>query len=172
MCSRRFTPLRPSPINGRRCLLSQSELRTYTNHVIDKNALREKTRTATNVERVHWDDSRQQWIVSTNNGEFQAQFLINASGPLSTPFTPDFKGRECFRGTSFHTNNWDWNYDYKGKRVAIIGSGASAAQVIPAIADDVAEMHVFQRTPHWVLPRPDRRFSRFQRYLLGRQTPV
>ena len=155
------------PYQWSQMFAEQAELQTYTNHVIDKNGLREKTRTATNVERVHWDESRQQWVVSTNNGEFRAQFLINASGPLSTPFTPDFSGRERFQGAAFHTNNWDWDYDYKGKRVAIIGSGASAAQVIPAMANDVAEMHVFQRTPHWVLPRPDRRFSRFQRYLLG-----
>lgn len=147
----------------------QAELQTYTNYVIDKNGLREKTRTSTNVERVQWDEAAQQWRVYSSQGEFRAQFLINASGPLSTPFTPSFKGRERFQGASFHTNSWDWNYDYKGKRVAVIGSGASAAQAIPAMVDDVAEMHVFQRTPHWVLPRPDRKFSRFQRYLLSKK---
>jgi cation diffusion facilitator CzcD-associated flavoprotein CzcO len=86
---------------------------------------------------------------------------------LSTPVIPAFKGRDTFQGHSFHTNAWDHGYDYKGKRVAIIGSGASAAQVIPAIAPDVAKLDVFQRTPHWVLPRPDRVFSKLERALLG-----
>jgi hypothetical protein len=77
------------------------------------------------------------------------------------------RGQERFQGKTFHTNNWDHTYDYRGKRVAIVGSGASAAQVIPAIAPDVEHLHVFQRTPHWVLPRADRSFGRFQRWLLG-----
>ncbi len=145
----------------------QDELEAYTNHVIDKHGLRKKTRLNTTVERVHWDAPTRQWVVATDNGEFRAQFLINASGPLSTPLIPAFKGRDRFQGAAFHTNAWDPDYDYRGKRVAVIGSGASAAQVIPAIAPDVAAMHVFQRSPHWVLPRPDRKFSRVERYLLG-----
>ncbi|WP_375177497.1 flavin-containing monooxygenase [Marinobacter mobilis] len=145
----------------------QAELQQYTNHVIDKNGLRQKTRTSTNVESTHWDEGKQQWVVHTSQGEFSGQFLINASGPLSTPMTPNFPGRDSFKGKSFHTNNWDWDYDYRNKRVAIIGSGASAAQAIPAMVNDVAELHVFQRTPHWVLPRPDRKFSKFEQTLLG-----
>lgn len=144
----------------------QAELEEYTNHVIDKHGLRDKTLLNTNVEGMRWDESAQQWQVSTNRGVFRARFIINASGPLSTPVIPNFPGRDSFAGHSFHTNNWDWDYDYKGKRVAIIGSGASAAQVIPAMVGDVAQMHVFQRTPHWVLPRPDRKFSGFEQSLL------
>ncbi|MBD2859519.1 NAD(P)/FAD-dependent oxidoreductase [Spongiibacter sp. KMU-158] len=157
------------PYQWSQMFAEQAELEQYTNYVIDKHGLRDKTRTNTNVERVHWDEVGQQWVVSSNAGEFTAQFLINASGPLSTPMIPNFNGRDNFAGTSFHTNNWDWNYDYKGKRVAVIGSGASAAQAIPAMAGDVAEMHVFQRSPHWVLPRPDRKFGKFARWLLGKK---
>lgn len=80
---------------------------------------------------------------------------------------PNFPGRDRFQGKTFHTNHWDHSYDLKGKRVAIIGSGASAAQAIPAIAPDVGHLHVFQRTPHWVLPRPDRTFSPWQQKLLA-----
>lgn len=145
----------------------QAELNEYTNYVIDKHGLRNKAVLNTNVEEIRWDDERKKWNVTTNNGTFVGQFLINASGPLSTPVVPNFKGKESFKGKSFHTNNWDHSYDHKGKRVAVIGSGASAAQVIPAIAADVKELHVFQRTPHWVLPRADRKFSLFQRKLLG-----
>jgi cation diffusion facilitator CzcD-associated flavoprotein CzcO len=145
----------------------QDELVEYTNHVLAKHGLRNKTRLNANVQKVQWDESAQVWHVHTEGeGTFKAKFLINASGPLSTPVIPKFKGLGSFKGHSFHTNAWDHAYAYQGKRVAIIGSGASAAQVIPAIAPKVAQLHVFQRTPHWVMPRPDRVFSSFERTLL------
>jgi len=156
------------PYKWSQMFAEQAELEEYTNHVIDKYELRAKTQLNANVERVIWDESAKVWhIETTTQGNFQAQILINASGPLSTPVTPNFPGRDSFKGKTFHTNNWDHRYDYRGKRVAIIGSGASAAQAIPAIAADVGELHVFQRTPHWVLPRPDKRFNRVERQLLG-----
>lgn len=145
----------------------QAELVEYTNHVLQKHGLRDKTRLDANVTQVSWDEARALWCVLTQaQGTFFARFLINASGPLSTPVIPVFKGRDSFQGKSFHTNAWDRDYDLRGKRVAVIGSGASAAQVIPAIAPVVRELEVFQRTPHWVLPRPDRVFSPLERKLL------
>jgi cation diffusion facilitator CzcD-associated flavoprotein CzcO len=146
----------------------QAELQRYTEHVAERFGLRERVLLQTNVERIEWDEAQKCWAVHAGaKGTFHAQFVINASGPLSQPVIPHFPGQERFQGKTFHTNNWDHGYDYRGKRVAIIGSGASAAQVIPAIAADVAHLHVFQRTPHWVLPRADRSFGRFQRWLLG-----
>ncbi len=146
------------------------ELQRYTYHIIDKHQLREKTHTGCNVSSIRWQQEGQQWLIDCEDGRrFLAQFVINASGPLSTPVIPQFPGRENYKGHSFHTNNWDQSYDYRGKKVAIIGSGASAAQVIPAIADQVGELHVFQRTPHWVIPRPDYRFKPWQRALLRRR---
>lgn len=146
----------------------QAELEQYTNHVIDKYKLRDKTRTHCNVTKIEWNDADKRWLVHTEQqGIFSAQYVINASGPLSTPVIPNFKGRDTFKGKTFHTNNWDHSYDYRGKRVAIIGSGASAAQVIPAIAADVGHLDVFQRTPHWVMPRPDYTFSETQQKLIG-----
>jgi cation diffusion facilitator CzcD-associated flavoprotein CzcO len=146
----------------------QHELVEYTNHVLAKHGLREKAKLNANVTQVRWDEASQTWQVLLEGGEvLRAKFLINASGPLSTPVIPNFKGRDSFQGKTFHTNNWQHGYDHKGKRVAIIGSGASAAQVIPAIAPEVKTLHVFQRTPHWVLPRHDHVFSKFERALLG-----
>ncbi len=146
----------------------QQELQKYTLHVIDKYKLKDKTITSCNVKKLQWHEDEQRWYVHTeNNGVMIAQFVINASGPLSTPVIPNFKGRDLFKGRSFHTNNWEHDYDYTGKRVAVIGSGASAAQVIPAIAPDVADLHVFQRTPHWVMPRHDYQFSPKQQKLVG-----
>jgi cation diffusion facilitator CzcD-associated flavoprotein CzcO len=115
------------------------------------------------LKSIKWIDENKLWEISTQDVKYYAQFVINASGPLSTPVIPDFKGKDTFKGKSFHINNWDHSYDYKNKRVAI----ASAAQVIPTIAPDVKELHIFQRTPHWVLPRPDKKFSAVEQELLG-----
>ncbi|MDL5601538.1 NAD(P)/FAD-dependent oxidoreductase [Bacillus subtilis] len=146
----------------------QAELHRYTEHVIERFGLRERVELQANVEHIEWDENEKRWAVHTGaKGIYYAQFVINATGPLSQPVVPHFPGRDRFQGKTFHTNNWDHSYDYRGKRVAIVGSGASAVQVIPTIAPDVAHLHVFQRTPHWVLPRPDRKFGRFQRWLLG-----
>jgi len=156
-----------APYRWTQMFAAQAELHQYTEHVIERFGLRERVELQTNVERIEWDDAEQRWAVHTSKGIFYAQFVINASGPLSQPVIPPFPGLDRFQGKTFHTNNWDHSYDYRGKRVAIVGSGASAAQVIPAIAPEVERLHVFQRTPHWVLPRADRRFGPFQRWLLG-----
>ncbi len=149
-------------------LADQEELQEYTLKIIGKYKLRDKTITSCNVTKVEWVEKEQRWHIHTEEkGTFVTQFVINASGPLSTPMIPNFPGRDTFKGKSFHTNEWDHDYDYKGKRVAIIGSGASAAQVIPAIAPDVGHLHVFQRTPHWVMPRPDYKFNALEQKLVG-----
>ncbi|WP_095136628.1 NAD(P)/FAD-dependent oxidoreductase [Pseudomonas sp. Irchel s3a10] len=156
-----------APYRWTQMFAAQAELHQYTEHVIERFGLRERVELQTNVERIEWDDAEKRWSVHTSKGIFYAQFVINASGPLSQPVIPPFPGLDRFQGKTFHTNNWDHSYDYRGKRVAIVGSGASAAQVIPTIAPEVERLHVFQRTPHWVLPRADRRFGPFQRWLLG-----
>ncbi len=146
------------------------ELRDYTQAVISKYQLADKTRLNWTVGRADWCEDDERWQLTRDNGELlTCHFLINATGPLSTPVIPGFPGRESFQGASFHTNDWDTEYDHRGKRVAVIGSGASAAQVIPAIADKVSELHVFQRTPHWVIPRPDYVFKPWQRKLLQKR---
>ncbi|MNF40381.1 4-hydroxyacetophenone monooxygenase [compost metagenome] len=146
----------------------QAELHRYTQYVVDYYQLRDRVELQADVDRVQWDETARQWQVHTRDkGTFGAQFLINASGPLSQPVIPPFEGLQRFAGKSFHSNAWDHAYDYRHKRVAIVGSGASAAQIIPTLAPDVEHLHVFQRTPHWVLPRADRSFGRFQRWLLG-----
>lgn len=155
------------PYDWSQMYANQAELNKYTESVILKYNLRAKTDTSCNVQKVEWQDDISRWHIHTDNGEvYESQFIINASGPLSTPVIPNFKGRDTFNGKSFHTNDWDHDYDYKGKKVAIIGSGASAAQIIPAIAPDCGELHVFQRTPHWVMPRHDKVFKPWQRALL------
>lgn len=159
--------LSDEPYDWTQMFADQRELAAYTEHIIDKHGLREKTELGANVTAVRWDEDTHTWEIETGaKGMFRARFLINASGPLSNPNIPDFEGKDTFAGPAFHTNQWDHDVDYSGKRVAVIGSGASAAQVIPAIAPDVKELHVFQRTPHWVLPRPDHVFSGIERSLM------
>jgi len=158
------------PYDWTQMYAEQEELNGYTNFIIEKHRLKEKTKTASTVTKIEWQEASQSWQIIVNENEvFQAQFVINSSGPLSTPVTPNFKGKELFKGKSFHSNNWDSNYDYKDKRVAIIGSGASAAQIIPAIAPTVAHLNVLQRSPHWVMPRNDYIFKGWQRVLLRKK---
>ncbi|MBS2936680.1 NAD(P)/FAD-dependent oxidoreductase [Nocardioides sp. J2M5] len=143
----------------------QAELRAYTEHVIDAHRLRERTVLGADVTAAEWDGT--QWCVRTSDGaEHRARFLVNATGPLSTPVVPDFPGLADFEGASFHTNGWDHDVDLAGARVAVVGSGASAAQVIPAIQPEAGRLHVFQRSPHWVMPRRDHVFTPWQRRLL------
>jgi cation diffusion facilitator CzcD-associated flavoprotein CzcO len=159
------------PYDWSQMFAEQDELQEYTSHVIEKHKLRDKTRTNANVNKVSWQEQEQCWHVELDDGDvLSARFIINASGPLSTPVIPDFKGRDSFKGKAFHTNNWDHSYDLKGKKVAIIGSGASAAQVIPTIAPDCEQLHIFQRSPHWVIPRPDYKFKPWQRKILRNKT--
>lgn len=149
-------------------LADQSELHVYTEQVMTKHHLHAKTQLGATVSKVQWQEQDQCWQVDTEEcGSFRARFLINASGPLSHAKIPDFPGRDTFKGKAFHTNEWDHSYDLRNKRVAVIGSGASAAQVIPAIVDQVKQLHVFQRTPHWVMPRHDKTYSSFERWLMG-----
>lgn len=153
------------PYDWSQMFAEREELKAYTEHVIDKHGLRDRTIVAAEVTAATWSGDR--WRVETASGAvYSSQFLINASGPLSTAVVPAFPGRERFKGAAFHTNDWDYGCELRGKRVAVVGSGASAAQVIPAIQPEVGELHIFQRSPHWVMPRADRVFKPWQRRIL------
>lgn len=155
------------PYDWTQMFAEQKELEQYTKHVITKHGLQNYTDTNTQVERLEWDDHAKRWTIFTNTSRhYRTRFVINASGPLSTPVIPNVDGLDTFAGASFHTNDWDHSVSYRGRNVAVVGSGASAIQVIPAIAPQVNALHVFQRTPHWVMPRHDREFTSWQRALL------
>ena len=129
----------------------QSELAQYTQELLDEHDLSSHIQLKTSVKNAQWDEQNQFWQVEIDNGEFiQGQFLLNCTGALSTPVIPEFEGLTALKVPYFHTNQWPDNIDLRGKRVAIIGSGASATQVIPAIQPEVEHLHVFQRTfPSW-----------------------
>ena len=104
-----------------------------------------------------WDDDTARWTVTSEDGRtWQADAVVLATGQLHQPAFPAIPGRERFERHSFHSAAWDHDYDLTGKRVAVIGTGASAVQFVPEIADQVAHLDVFQRTGNWFLPRRNR----------------
>src|SRR5882757_820170 len=132
------------------------ELKAYAARLVDKYGLRRKIRFSTKVLGATFDDDDDLWHVELDNGvPLTARFLVNACGVLVTPNLPDIDGVDSFAGVTMHTARWDHAQDLTGKRVAIIGTGASAVQVIPEIAPIVERLTVFQRTPIWCMPKLD-----------------
>lgn len=117
------------------------------------------------VLRLDWDEAHSEWRIRTNNGEFSAQFVIGAFGALSNPSIPRLNGIESFKGEVFHSADWPVTFNPKGRRIAVIGTGASAIQFIPHLQPHARFLHVFQRTPAWVIPRLDGTISRKRRKL-------
>lgn len=133
-----------------------SELRAYAEHCVDKYGLRPKMRFGTTVAGAEFDDDNDIWRLDLDGGESAtARFLINASGVMTRPKLPEIDGLDTFAGPTMHTARWDHSVDLTGKRVAVIGTGASAVQVIPEIAPNVKQLNVFQRTPIWCFPKFD-----------------
>ena len=124
-------------------------------------------RTNTTVESAAWDEDAGRWIVQTDNGEYRARMLVPGMGPLAEPRIPDIEGLEDFQGDVMHSARWDHSVDLKGKRVASIGTGASAIQYVPTIQPDVEQLHVFQRTAPWIMPHTDRPTTALERRLYG-----
>lgn len=136
---------------------TQPELLAYFQAFADRAALRDRIRFDTEVTEMRWDDDAQQWLVATRHaGEEQPlepfDLVVSAVGQLNRPKYPDIAGIGSFEGPAFHSARWDGSVELAGKRVAVIGTGASAAQLIPEIAPVVGEMRVFQRTPPWLAP--------------------
>jgi cyclohexanone monooxygenase len=132
------------------------ELKAYAEHCVDKYGLRPKIRFNTKVVGATFDDAENHWHVELDSGDtVTARYLVNATGVLITPKLPDIDGVDSFAGVTMHTARWDHDQDLTGKRVAIIGTGASAVQVIPEIAPIVERLSVFQRTPIWCFPKAD-----------------
>jgi cation diffusion facilitator CzcD-associated flavoprotein CzcO len=147
----------------------QEELLDYIKHCVDKYGLRPHIRFSTEAVKAEYDEERSTWRVWTGHGTvMEGRALISAMGPLHHPMIPELPGLADFEGKTFHSAQWHHDYDLAGKRVAVIGTGASAIQFIPQIAPKVAHLDVFQRTPPWILPKPDRALRSWERRLFER----
>jgi cation diffusion facilitator CzcD-associated flavoprotein CzcO len=141
----------------------QAEIWDYLRKCADRFGIRPHLRLACGVQSASWDESISRWRLTTTAGEHVARVLVVATGPLSEPSIPDIPGLDTFAGTVFHSARWDHGHDLAGRRVAVIGTGASAVQFIPEIQPVVASLTLFQRTPAWVIPRRSRRITGAER---------
>jgi cation diffusion facilitator CzcD-associated flavoprotein CzcO len=151
-----------------RAFSGQEHIRAYLERVTDTFGLRPHLRFGAEVRQARWDAETSRWHLTTAAGDLTADVVVSATGPLSDPKIPDIPGIEDFPGRVFHSARWDHDYDLKGKRVAMVGTGASAIQIVPAIQPEVASLTVVQRTPPWVMPRVDRGVSTAERWLHGK----
>ncbi len=142
-----------------------AEIQAYTRACVDKYGIAGQIKLGTEIVRCRFDG--RQWQLESAAGQtFTADVLISAMGGLHLPRLPDIDGRESFAGAAFHTARWDHDVDLDGKRIAVIGSAASAVQVVPEIAGQAGRLYVFQRTPNWIIPRRDKAYSAFRRMCL------
>lgn len=142
-----------------RLFAPQREIWAYLRGCARKYGLEAHIRYGSVVEQMQWDEDERRWDVQTVEhgelGSWRPRAVVSAAGALHLPAYPDIPGAERFAGTSFHSARWDQSCDLAGKRVAVIGTGASAIQFVPEIAKQAAQLTVFQRTPPWIHPRPD-----------------
>ncbi|WP_126226569.1 alpha/beta hydrolase fold domain-containing protein [Burkholderia ambifaria] len=158
----------PNP-NWSRVFAPQPEIHAYLQHCARKYGLARHLRFGVEVERAQYDEARALWHVTLADGTtLSAAVLVSGTGQLSRPAMPDLPGIDTFRGRAFHSAHWDRDYPLAGKRVAVVGTGASAIQFVPAIAADVERLVVFQRSPAYVMPRPDRAYRPWEQALFRR----
>lgn len=146
----------------------QPEIRAYLESVTDRIGLRDRLVTSCEVTAAVWDTEPAHWIVDTSRGRVRARHLVVASGALSAPSIPRLPGMESFEGEVFHSARWRHDIPLEGRRVAVVGTGASAVQFVPEIAGPAEHVTVFQRTPGWILPRLDRSISERRQRLYRR----
>lgn len=152
-----------------RMFAPQPEIRDYLRHCIDKYGLAGHIRFGQEMTSAVFDDPSATWEILTAQGDsYRARAVVAGLGPLHIPRYPDIEGLDSFRGTTFHSAQWDHEHDLAGERVAVIGTGASAVQFVPQIREVASRVDVYQRTPSWIVGKPDRRIGAFERGLYRR----
>ncbi|MCB1171590.1 MAG: NAD(P)/FAD-dependent oxidoreductase, partial [Leptospiraceae bacterium] len=163
--------------NWSRLYAPQPEIFEYLKECSHNLGLRHHIRFNSQVQEARFDKKSASWKIKISTGQpgksaepywLEARILVMAPGPLNRPFFPDIPGLQDFPGPVFHSSQWDHSADLKGKRVAVVGSGASAIQVVPGIIDEVRELHLFQRSAAYVTPRNDRPVAPWKRSLFAR----
>ena len=151
-----------------RTFSGQPEIRAYLERITDRFRLRPHLRLRHEVLSARWDAAAARWQLETSRGRYSADVLVAACGPLSDPSVPDLPGLDGFPGEVFHSARWNHDYDLAGKRVAVVGTGASAIQIVPMIQPRVERLVLLQRTPPWVMPRVDRDITAAERWVFRR----
>jgi cation diffusion facilitator CzcD-associated flavoprotein CzcO len=158
----------PNP-NWTTSYAGQPEILQYLKDVVTREGLQSHFRYGVNISELRYLEDEGCWQVFTEaRPRWRVRTVILATGPHSRRSMPSIPGIDSFKGTSFHSAAWDYSIDLKGKRVAVVGTGASAIQIVPNIASSVSELFVFQRSPGWVIPRGERRVPGFERWLYQR----
>ncbi len=146
--------------NWTRMFAKQPEIQGYLEGCWEKYRLSNHTLLNTEIARMAWDEQEELWHISDRAGNsYTAQFVVSGMGALSTPSIPALNGLSTFKGKVFHSQQWDHDYDLTGKKVAVIGTGASSIQFVPQIQKQVAQLDLYQRTAPWIMPKPDRAIS-------------
>jgi len=157
----------PNPRWSRR-YAPQAEIQEYMEATARRHGVLDRVRTNTEVTHAQWDERRAKWQLQTTAGSFEADVLVAACGQLSRPKKATIKGLESFAGPVFHTAEWDHDVDLTGKRVAVIGTGCSAIQTVPAIQPVAGQIDVYQRSPGWTMPKMDFEYSERAKRLFER----
>jgi cation diffusion facilitator CzcD-associated flavoprotein CzcO len=157
----------PNPRWSRR-YAPQAEIQAYLEGIASSYGVRDRIRTGTEVLSARWDEPRDAWVLETTAGTHEANVLLTACGQLSVPAVPPIPGLDSFAGPAFHTARWRHDVDLAGKRVAVVGTGCSAIQVVPAIQPVVDQVDVYQRSPGWTFPKMDFPYSERSKRLFQR----
>ncbi len=138
----------------------QAEILEYFEDCADRFAIRPHVRTGVRIVSARWDDAVARWrLIDAEGRAYDADVVVSAVGTFTTPAYPEIEGLGTFSGPCFHSARWEHAHDLAGRRIAVVGTGASAAQIVPELAADCASVDVYQRTPQWILPRKDVAFS-------------
>lgn len=144
----------------------QGEILEYLKKTTQNFNMDEYLRYNSEVSELRFDEKEGIWHIKTLDGfTCEAKLVVSATGPLSRPNFLHLDGEENYKGELFHTAEWDDSFDPKGKRIAVVGTGASAIQAIPELAKDASQVYIFQRSAPWILPRPDRKFFGFEKWM-------
>lgn len=150
-----------------RLFAGQAEILAYVKDTAARHAVQAHIRYGEELQQAEWIESHSHWRVRTTGGEYHASVVISCTGYLHEPIMPALPGLDAFPGKVFHSSRWDHSHDLRGERVAVIGTGASAIQFVPQIQPLVSELKVYQRTPQWILPKPDASLNAVQTGLLA-----
>jgi cation diffusion facilitator CzcD-associated flavoprotein CzcO len=146
----------------------QREIQDYLRGCAERFGVLPHVRFGCELREARWNGEARRWELETSSGPRTADVLVSGAGALSEPAVPALSGLDAFTGRVFHSAAWDHEHPLDGERVAVVGTGASAIQFVPRIQPEVERLHIFQRTPAWVMPHPDRPVSRLERRAFGR----